>query len=134
MAEDRRYVLTTPGHGWENLSVNLNTLGLDELKATSVDDALDQLTRLRTYLVALAIPSLANVDIYEHPLKVESLIDNTVASRIARVGVVSKLANNYFGWRYKSNSDTIVRIVMGDDSDSFFVAYARFLARLREDL
>lgn len=134
MDKDRKYVLITPGHGRYHLSENLKSLGYDRLKAVSVNDALDQLNRLGNQLAALAIPSLANVDGYDDPKKVVSLIDRAVWSRVPRVGVISMMASAYLGWQYKSNTDTIVRVVRGDDSNSFFMAYANFLAGLRDDL
>lgn len=131
---DRRFVLTTPEHGWENLSGNLKSLGFNQLKAISLSDASDQLNRLSYCIFALAIPSLANVDAYENLKKVESLIDDAVILKVARIGVVSMFTSFCSEWQYKSSADTIVRVVKSDDSDRFFMEYARFLTGLREDL
>lgn len=132
--DERKFVLATPGNGRENLSTNLAELGFFKLNALNLPDAVSQLCRFKLSIFALAIPSLARVGINNNSEYVETLIDNAVSFKVARVGVVSTYPGSFGWWQNKSTADSIVRVVNRENNASFFWEYARFLAGLRDDI
>ena len=121
---DKKLIVSTKGYGWERLGVNLLSL---DCGITVVKDADKALSTINTKTVSgLVVPSLALLGIYENEELIENLI-NVASQKVARIVVVSMLADQFKRWEDLSSKTSLVR-VRDESSDGFFLNVARFLA------